>query len=129
MKNLLAARSSTLRKESRPTLSKPIIKSSFAFPSGAIADEIARTIATKPVEIPKPTPEPIVEEDPAVVEPEVETLLNSFVHNQFLWLWGMSVFSMNIVAFLIYYWYLKKLADDGFDVKCPDTALAPSLWT
>jgi len=51
MKNLLAARSSTFRKESRPTLSKPIVKSSFAFPSGAIADEVARTIATKPVEI------------------------------------------------------------------------------
>ena len=38
-------------REPSPTYAKQIVKTSFAFPSGAIVEEVARTISTKPVEI------------------------------------------------------------------------------
>ena len=45
-------KTSTLKtREHLPTLAKQTIKTSFAFPSGAIVEEVARTISAKPVNI------------------------------------------------------------------------------
>ena len=38
-------------REKSPAITKQTIKTSFAFPSGAIVEEVARTISAKPVNI------------------------------------------------------------------------------